>query len=128
MKLLTFYVRTGPRARVLHHRHVVSASALLGSAVLLRDVRAVLEFSDRAVERLQEAIGRVSAPRVPLTQVKLCAPIVQPPTVRDYIACEEHASGQWTREPTGPRTEVWTRLPIFYFSNPLRIIGPEEVV
>ena len=24
--------------------------------------------------------------------------------------------------------EVWARLPIFYFSNPLRVMGPEEVV
>ena len=32
------------------------------------------------------------------------------------------------REPSGPRMEVWARLPIFYFSNPLRIFGPDEEV
>jgi 2-keto-4-pentenoate hydratase/2-oxohepta-3-ene-1,7-dioic acid hydratase in catechol pathway len=128
MKLLAFDDGTGPRAGVLVDGDVVDATALLGSAVTLRDVRAVLEFSDSAVERLQDAIGRVSAPRVPLTKVALCAPILQPPTVRDHIAFEEHASGQWTRESTGPRMEVWARLPIFYFSNPLRIVGPEEIV
>jgi 2-keto-4-pentenoate hydratase/2-oxohepta-3-ene-1,7-dioic acid hydratase in catechol pathway len=129
MKLLTFDDGTGPRAGVLVDGDVVvDASALLGSDVTLRDVRAVLEFSDNAVERLQDAIGHVSAPRAPLSQVKLCAPILQPPTVRDHIAFEEHASGQWTRESTGSRMEVWARLPIFYFSNPLRIVGPEEIV
>jgi catechol 2,3-dioxygenase-like lactoylglutathione lyase family enzyme len=94
MKLLTFDDGTGPRAGVLVDGDVVDAAALLGSAVTLRDVRAVLEFSDSAVERLQDAIGRVSAPRVPLTKVTLCAPILQPPTVRDHIAFEEHASGR----------------------------------
>jgi 2-keto-4-pentenoate hydratase/2-oxohepta-3-ene-1,7-dioic acid hydratase in catechol pathway len=129
MKLLTFDDGSGPRAGVLVDGDVVvDASALLGSAVTLRDVRAVLEFSDNAVERLQDAIGHVSAPRASLTHVRLCPPILRPPTVRDHIAFEEHASGQWTRESSGPRMEVWSRLPIFYFSNPLRIIGPEEVV
>jgi len=91
-------------------------------------VRAVLEHADEAVARLRHAVGRVTAPRVPLAQVKLRAPILQPPTIRDHIAFEEHATGQWTRESTGPRMDVWSRLPIFYFSNPLRIVGPDEVV
>jgi len=60
--------------------------------------------------------------------VKLRAPILQPPTIRDHIAFEEHATGQWTRDASGPRMEVWSRLPIFYFSNPLRIFGSDEVV
>jgi 2-keto-4-pentenoate hydratase/2-oxohepta-3-ene-1,7-dioic acid hydratase in catechol pathway len=59
--------------------------------------------------------------------VKLRAPILQPPTVRDHIAFEEHASGQWTRS-DNQRMEVWARLPIFYFSNPLRIFGSDEDV
>jgi fumarylacetoacetate (FAA) hydrolase len=94
----------------------------------LRDVRALLESSDTALDKLRAAIGRQTAPGKPLSSVKLRSPILQPPTVRDHIAFEEHATGQWTRETSGPRMEVWARLPIFYFSNPLRIIGPDEVV
>jgi 2-keto-4-pentenoate hydratase/2-oxohepta-3-ene-1,7-dioic acid hydratase in catechol pathway len=128
MKLLTFDSGTGPRAGVLVDGEVVDATTLLGSAVTLRDVRAVLESSDSALQRLGDALGRVAAPTIPLSRVRLRPPILQPPTVRDHIAFEEHASGQWTRESTGPRMEVWARLPVFYFSNPLRICGPEEVV
>jgi len=128
MKLLTYDPGTGPRAGVLHDTDVVDATALLGAEGTLRDVRALLEFADDAVGRLGQALGRVAAPRVPLASVRLRAPILQPPTVRDHIAFEEHATGQWTREAGGPRMEVWARLPIFYFSNPLRIMGPEEVV
>ena len=128
MKLLTYDVGTGPRAGVLDGDDVVDATALLGAPHTLRDVRALLEFSDSAVERLQQALGHSNVARVPLSTVKLRAPILQPPTIRDHIAFEEHATGQWTRESTGPRMEVWARLPIFYFSNPLRVMGPEEVV
>jgi 2-keto-4-pentenoate hydratase/2-oxohepta-3-ene-1,7-dioic acid hydratase in catechol pathway len=129
MKLLTYDDGTGPRAGILGtNDDVVDATVLLGAEHTLRDVRAVLEYSDSAVERLQQALSGATAARAPLSRVKLRAPILQPPTIRDHIAFEEHATGQWTRESTGPRMEVWARLPIFYFSNPLRVMGPEEVV
>jgi len=128
MKLLTYELENGPRAGVLDGNDVVDAAALLGADHPLRDVRALLESSDSAIDRLRQAIGRIDAPRTPLASVKLRAPILQPPTIRDHIAFEEHATGQWSRESTGPRMEVWARLPVFYFSNPLCVVGPEEVV
>jgi 2-keto-4-pentenoate hydratase/2-oxohepta-3-ene-1,7-dioic acid hydratase in catechol pathway len=128
MKLLTYDPGTGPRAGVLVDDDVVDATTLLGSDRRLRDVRALVEYCDNALEQLHDAVSRVAAPRVPLSSVKLRAPILQPPTVRDHIAFEEHATGQWTRDASGPRMEVWARLPIFYFSNPLRIFGPDEEV
>jgi len=128
MKLLTYDPGSGPRAGVLDGDDVLDVTALLGAPFTLRDVRALLEYTSDATDRLRDALSSVRAPRVPLSSVKLRAPILQPPTVRDHIAFEEHATGQWTREATGPRMEVWSRLPIFYFSNPLRIYGPDEVV
>lgn len=128
MKLLTYDPGTGPRAGVLDGDDVLDATALLGAPLTLRDVRAVLESAPDAVERLQAAFSKISAPRVPLASVRLRAPILQPPTVRDHIAFEEHATGQWSRDSSGPRMEVWQRLPIFYFSNPLRIFGSDEDV
>jgi 2-keto-4-pentenoate hydratase/2-oxohepta-3-ene-1,7-dioic acid hydratase in catechol pathway len=129
MRLLTYQSGQGPRAGVLVDDQVVDASALLGSSTSLSDVRALLESSESAIERLRDALARPNqAPRLALADVTLRAPILQPPTVRDHIAFEEHATGQWTREASGPRMEVWRRLPIFYFSNPLRIFGPDEAV
>lgn len=127
MKLLTYDIGAGPRAGVLNGEMIVDASALLGSPTTLRDVQAVLESSDQAIEELADALDGRTAPAVPLGQVRLRSPILQPPTVRDHIAFEEHATGQWTREDPA-RMEVWTRLPIFYFSNPLCIVGHDEVV
>ena len=130
MKLLTYDPGTGPRAGVLADGdRVLDASALLGSPVTLRDVQAVLELPNAPLDRLREALARgTAAPSIPLADVRLRAPILQPPTVRDHIAFEEHATGQFTRTDGGVRMEVWARLPIFYFSNPLRIMGPDEVV
>ena len=127
MKLLTYDIGMGPRAGVLDGSDILDATTLLGATNTLRDVRALLEFAPTAVEQLRNALGRVAAPRVALADVTLRAPILQPPTVRDHIAFEEHATGQWTRS-DNQRMEVWARLPIFYFSNPLRIFGPDEDV
>jgi 2-keto-4-pentenoate hydratase/2-oxohepta-3-ene-1,7-dioic acid hydratase in catechol pathway len=110
MKLLTYDIGTGPRAGVLDGSDILDATTLLGATNTLRDVRALLEFAPTALEQLQ-----------------LRAPILQPPTVRDHVAFEEHATGPWTRS-DNQRMEVWARLPIFYFSNPLRIFGPDEDV
>jgi 2-keto-4-pentenoate hydratase/2-oxohepta-3-ene-1,7-dioic acid hydratase in catechol pathway len=126
MKLLTYDPGTGPRAGVLDGADILDATTLLGASSPLRDVRAILESSPDALERLRRAIDTVPVERVALAAMKLRAPILQPPTVRDHIAFEEHATGQWTRNPE--RMEVWWRLPIFYFSNPLRIFGLDEEV
>ena len=124
MKLVTYDAGSGPRAGVLHADQVLDATALLGVAHTLRDVRALLELPGAPLDRLREAVGRVAAPGLALNQVRLRAPVLQPPTVRDFMAYEQHASF-WGRRQL---SEAWYRLPIFYFSNPLRIFGPDEDV
>ena len=47
-----------------------------------------------------------------------------PPTIRDFMIFEEHATQQGSRE----REEAWYRMPIFYFSNPLCVYGPEDEI
>ena len=123
--MLTYDTGSGPRCGVLHNDAVVDVSALIGAAQLLPDVRALLELGDSSIDRVRDALGHnITAPRVPLTDVRLRSPILQPPTVRDFIVYEEHASSQGTREPV----EVWYRMPVFYFSNPLCIYGPDAQI
>ena len=125
MKLLTYDSGSGPRCGVLRDDHAVDVTALLGADQTLNDVRALLELDDSPLDRLRDALAsNIAAPSVPLDRVRLRPPVLQPPTVRDFMSFEEHASGQ------GARTlhEAWYRLPVFYFSNPLRIFGPEDQV
>ena len=125
MKLLTYDAGAGARCGVLQDDAVVDVTALLGAGRHLPDVRALLEWDDSAIDRVGDALaGGVAAPQVALADVRLRAPVLQPPTVRDYIVYEEHATSQGTRE----IDPVWYRMPVFYFSNPLVIYGPDEPV
>ena len=125
MKLLTYDNGSGPRCGVLRDDAVVDVTALLGGRRTIRDVGALLDTSDSAVDRVGDALaGNTAAPAVALSDVRLRAPILRPPTVRDYIVYEEHATSQGTRE----INDVWYRMPVFYFSNPLVIYGPDEDV
>jgi 2-keto-4-pentenoate hydratase/2-oxohepta-3-ene-1,7-dioic acid hydratase in catechol pathway len=123
MKLLTYDTGSGPRCGVLQDEYVADVSALLGTAQALRDVRALLETGASAIERVREALMKnAGTPSVPLAKVRLRSPVLQPPTVRDFMIFEEHATAQGTRQ----REEAWYRMPIFYFSSPLCIFGPDD--
>ncbi len=126
MKLLTYDKGEGPRCGVLWDDQVVDVSDLAGiSGDPLRDVRALLEQGNSPLDRVRDALARnTSASSTPVADVQLRAPILQPPTVRDFIVYEEHASSQGTREPN----EVWYRMPVFYFSNPLCIYGTDSQI
>ncbi|GAA4894230.1 fumarylacetoacetate hydrolase family protein [Actinomycetospora straminea] len=66
----------------------------------------------------------LSAPAVALDAVRLLAPL-QPPTVRDFVAFEEHVEGM--RNLAGI-PEAWYDAPTFYFSNPYATLGPADDV
>ncbi len=114
-----------PRAGILIEDRVHDVATLLGERGAVRDVRALLELPDEPLDRLRAAAAVApAAGGVPLSQVRLRAPVLQPPTVRDFMVYEGHASGGGTRQ----LSDAWYRLPIFYFSNPLRLFGPEDAV
>lgn len=125
VKLVTYDAGQGPRAGLVSGEQVRDIAELLDATRPLRDVQALLELSDAPLGRLREALALDRpAPSMPLSSVRLRAPVLQPPTVRDFFIFEEHATQQGTRQVH----EVFYRLPIFYFSNTLRIFGPEAVV
>jgi len=131
MKLLTYETLWGgsppasTRCGVLQGEHVLDVTALLGLSRTLRDVRDLLEWDDASLERVRDALERgAPCPAVPLQQVRLRSPVLQPPTMRDFMVFEEHATAQGTRK----REEAWYRLPVFYFTNTLRIFGPDDAI
>jgi 2-keto-4-pentenoate hydratase/2-oxohepta-3-ene-1,7-dioic acid hydratase in catechol pathway len=81
------------------------------------------EGLERAGERAQRAPTEV----VSLDGVVLRAPIPQPPSVRDFYAFEQHV--RTARQRRGLDMDPdWYQLPVFYFSNPHCIAGPDEDV
>jgi len=61
-----------------------------------------------------------------LEDVRLLAPVPRPPSVRDAYAFEEHIknAARVTGRPGVP--DEWYELPVFYFSNPAAIYGPDD--
>src|SRR5262249_9710306 len=125
MKLCTYDTGNGPRAGVIVAERILDIATLLGEQGGLRDIRTLLELPNAPLVRLKSALDSASGTQgVPLASVRLRAPILQPPTVRDFMVYEGHANAGGTRQ----LSDAWYRLPIFYFSSPLRIFGPEEAV
>jgi 2-keto-4-pentenoate hydratase/2-oxohepta-3-ene-1,7-dioic acid hydratase in catechol pathway len=74
-----------------------------------------------------EAARRDPHDVVDLEAVHLLAPIPNPTAVRDFYAFEQHV--RTARERRGLEMDPdWYELPVFYFSNPYAIGGPDEVV
>ncbi len=55
------------------------------------------------------------------------APILRPPSIRDGYGFEGHVATMWSRR-DAEVPEAWYRLPIFYFSNPSSVRGPDAPV
>jgi fumarylacetoacetate (FAA) hydrolase len=63
----------------------------------------------------------------PLADVDFRSPVLRPPSVRDFYAFEQHVkTARASRGLDMPRE--WYEIPVFYFSNPAAIYGPDEEV
>src|SRR5437667_708171 len=62
-----------------------------------------------------------------LADVDLRAPVLHPPSVRDFYAFEQHVkAARALRDQDVP--PEWYELPVFYFSNPAAIYGPGDEI
>jgi fumarylacetoacetate (FAA) hydrolase len=62
-----------------------------------------------------------------LADVELRAPVLHPPSVRDFYAFERHV--KTSRASRGlEMPQEWYELPVFYFSNPAAIYGPDDEI
>ena len=63
----------------------------------------------------------------PLAEVDFRPPVLHPPSVRDFYAFEQHV--KTARALRGQEVPPeWYELPVFYFSNPAAIYGPEDEI
>lgn len=128
MKLATFNHQGRTCAGVIVGDTIVAAESLLQTSGPLADVRMLLEQEPHAIDRLRQAVAAtgqaVHAGGISLSAVRLRAPVLQPPTIRDFMCYEGHATmgGKWQV------SEAWYRLPIFYFSNPLCVFGTGDQI
>jgi len=89
----------------------------------LLDVIATPELMARTAELARRAPYEVHR----LADVELLAPVPVPPSVRDFMAFEEHVVT--STEALGMTVHPdWYEIPVFYFSNPAAIQGPTQDV
>ncbi|WP_435738554.1 fumarylacetoacetate hydrolase family protein [Cellulosimicrobium sp. PMB13] len=112
-----------------HHALVVGAP---GEERLhdLRPGTTVLDLAGAGLPAAVEAASwaRASSPLVPISDVRLLPPL-QPPSVRDFVAFEEHVEGV-VRSVSGGGSvpSAWYDAPTFYFANPHSMVGAHDDV
>ena len=63
----------------------------------------------------------------PLDEVVLRPPVLHPPSIRDFYAFEQHVrTARASRGLDVPKE--WYEIPVFYFSNPTAVFGPEDEI
>jgi fumarylacetoacetate (FAA) hydrolase len=62
-----------------------------------------------------------------LDEVRFLAPVLHPPAVRDFYAFEQHVRTARARRGLEVPAE-WYEQPVFYFSNPAAIYGPDAEI
>ena len=88
----------------------------------------VLELLTADPLEREERVDTTAAPEVPLSDVRLLAPL-QPATMRDFVAFDEHVEGAAKAvSGEGRVVEEWYQAPRFYFLNPYAVLGTGEDV
>lgn len=77
----------------------------------------------RAVDRSREA----PAETVPFASATLLSPLPVPPAIRDFMSFEDHVVTSM-QAMGGTVSPVWYRQPVFYFTNPAAVLGPNDDV
>jgi 2-keto-4-pentenoate hydratase/2-oxohepta-3-ene-1,7-dioic acid hydratase in catechol pathway len=77
---------------------------------------------------LDAGLSAQSAPPVPIGRVRLLPPL-EPPTVRDFVAFEEHVEGvRKAIDGVAGVVPEWYQAPTFYFTNPYALVGAYDDV
>ncbi len=102
---------------------------------LLGLLRATPDFV-RSARQVLDALANLPADTLPTLEpglaypeddVALRAPIPEPPSVRDFYAFEQHVKTARAKRNLGMIPE-WYEIPVFYFSNPAAINGPDDPI
>jgi len=77
---------------------------------------------------LEAGAEALRGPAVPVESVRLLPPL-QAPTVRDFVAFEEHVEGvRKAIDGVAGVVDEWYQAPTFYFTNPYALVGAHDDV
>jgi len=98
---------------------------LVDDAVFPLPFASMLELIAAGDKGLARARRAADGKRIPLSDVQLHSPIDRPTTLRDAYAFEQHVANA-NRGRDVP--EEWYKFPVFYFTNPANIFGPDDEI
>lgn len=130
MRLVSYDHGNGrPAAGIVFDDTIVDVAEALQLDGPLADVGAILTHPDDLMARLRElpALASSGPGRVPLAGTRLHSPILQPPSIRDFMAFRAHAEVVF-RSRGRDIPEEWFEMPHFYFSNPSVVLGDGDSV
>jgi len=137
MKLVTFTMGNAPpRAGALidGDRRVLDLQAAYGrvyhgASPLLASVLAMVEAGDAALDVAGQLLKTTASAGVALgrEEVRLLAPIPQPPQMRDFLCFERHLVQAFRAIGSEP-PRAWYQRPIFYHPSRFSVCGPEAEV
>lgn len=82
--------------------------------------------ADGGLDAAAAQAERTPAEVVDAAGLRLRAPIPRPPAVRDFLAFEEHLRNAAKALGRTELPQAWFEQPVFYFTNPAAICGPNE--
>ena len=100
---------------------------LAGVAGLPAGMQAFLEAGETAWSAARRVVESERGKRWPVEGILLRAPMERPPSVRDFYAFEQHVKTAHAIRGR-PVPAEWYSFPVFYFSNPGSVCGPEDSV
>src|SRR4051794_25813757 len=117
------------RFATFEHDGAVSAGVVDGDSVHPLAGTTVLDLVRAGLPAARDAGAEaLRGPAVPLATVRLLPPL-DPPTVRDFVAFEEHVEGVVAGVGDGAGVvPEWYEAPTFYFTNPYALIGAHDDV
>ena len=116
-------------ATVAHEGRVRAGVVADGTVHPLPAGTTVLDLARAGLSAAREAgAAALAGPGVPLDAVRLLPPL-DPPTVRDFVAFEEHVEGVVASVGDGAGVvPEWYEAPTFYFTNPCALVGAHDDV
>ncbi|HEU5369022.1 MAG TPA: fumarylacetoacetate hydrolase family protein [Ktedonobacterales bacterium] len=99
---------------------------------LLRLTPDFIQSADQVIDALaalpaEQLLSLEPGLAYPASKGRLRAPIPEPPSVRDFYAFEQHVKTARAKRNLGMIPE-WYEIPVFYFSNPAAINGPDDSI
>ncbi|AYA75649.1 fumarylacetoacetate hydrolase family protein [Bacillus sp. Y1] len=127
MKFITFTNREQQqRAGILMNDSVIDLN-FASNGELPETMADFIKNQSLYIPVVQSLLETKDLPSINLKNIQLTAPLPNPTSFRDFVAFETHVKNATKRSGDTVAPE-WYEMPIFYFSNPNAMKGPEEEV